>query len=554
MKRLRPIAMVLALGGLFGLAACGSSASQGSGAAGAALTISNESGSLWTCGFNPFNPDVNFQSIGTVYETLDFVNTLKSGDITPWLASAYAWSDGNKTLTFTIRPGVKWSDGKPFSAADVVYTFELMKKHPALDLNAVWSVLSSVAQVGTDEVRLTFSESAVPYFYFIAGQVAIVPEHIWDSVSNPVTWADAKPVGTGPYVVHQCTPQNVQYTANPTYWQTGLPKVKTVNYPAFTSNTPANNYLAQGQAQWGGQYIPNIDAFYASKSPDNHYWFPPTSNVDIFPNLTVAPLNDVAVRQAMAYALDRPKISKIGETGYEPPSNQTGIVLPTFGSWYDASASAAYGDYSYDPAKAESILEHAGFVKGSNGIFHSASGTPLSFTIINIGDYSDWVASLSVIQGELQAVGIAVTVENLSSNDYDADLYTGKYQLAYGAEVGGPSPYYEYRQLLYSKNSAPIGQTASSNWERFDSSAADQAIDAYGATTDVATQHQLTDQLQQIMLQDVPVIPTTEQVDWYQYNTGSFGGWPTSTDPYAQPAPFNTPDIEVVLLHLYPKS
>ena len=101
-------------------------------------------------------------------------------------------------------------------------------------------------------------------------------------------------------------------------------------YPAFTSNDPANTYLATGQAQWGSQFIPNIDSFYTSKSPDNHYWFPPIANVSLIPNLTVPGLNNVAVRQAMAYAIDRNKVSQIGEYGYEPPANQTGIVTPTF--------------------------------------------------------------------------------------------------------------------------------------------------------------------------------------------------------------------------------
>ena len=79
------------------------------------LTIDNESGSLWTCNFNPFNlSDIGY-SLGPVYEPLMFVNTLQSAKTTPWLASAYSWSNGNKTLTFTIRNGVKWSDGKPMT-------------------------------------------------------------------------------------------------------------------------------------------------------------------------------------------------------------------------------------------------------------------------------------------------------------------------------------------------------------------------------------------------------------------------------------------------------
>ena len=66
-----------------------------------------------------------------------------------------------------------------------------------------------------------------------------------------------------------------KYTKNPNYWQKGLPKIDTVYYPAFTSNDPANQQLASGKAQWGSQFIPNIKAYYSSKSADNHYWFAP---------------------------------------------------------------------------------------------------------------------------------------------------------------------------------------------------------------------------------------------------------------------------------------
>ncbi|MHB1975111.1 MAG: ABC transporter substrate-binding protein, partial [Acidimicrobiales bacterium] len=143
------------------------------------LTISNESGSLWTCDFNPFNPAVFQEAAGFVYEPLVFVNTLQNAKTTPWLASSYAWSNANKVLTFTMRKGVKWTDGKPLTASDVVFSFNLLKKFPALDLNAVWSVLDSVVQKGSDQVVLTFKTAAVPYFYYVADQVSIVPKSIW---------------------------------------------------------------------------------------------------------------------------------------------------------------------------------------------------------------------------------------------------------------------------------------------------------------------------------------------------------------------------------------
>ncbi|HEX5407858.1 MAG TPA: ABC transporter substrate-binding protein [Pseudonocardiaceae bacterium] len=553
MRRFRKLAMAVA-GGLAVtvLAACGSGSAT-SASPGSTLTISNESGGLWTCSFNPFNSAVQFLALGDIYEPLTFVNALKNDQTTPWLATKYAWSNGNKTLTFTVRDGVKWSDGQPMSAADVAFTFNLIKKNPALDLNSVWSVLTSVAQQGNDQVVMNFKSAAVPYFYYIADQVPIVPQHIWSSIKDPVHYADAKPVATGAYQVNPCTPQNITLTANKGYWQPGLPKVAKVLYPAFTSNDPANNYLATGQAQWGSQFIPNIDAFYAKKSPDHHYWFPPTAQVALFPNETNALLKDQTVRQALAYAVDRNKASSIGEYGYEPPGNQMGVVTPTFESWVTPEAKTAAAAYTYDPDKVASLLEGDGYHKGPDGIFESASGKKLSFHVLNIGDYSDWVASVQTLVQSAKAAGIELTPDNLSSDDYDNKLFNGQFDLAYYAESGGPAPYYEMRQWLYSANSAPIGQAASSNYERYSNSQTDALLDQYGATTDPNLQKQIIGQLEQVMLTQVPIIPITESVDWFQYDTTHFTGWPTPQNQYALPSAFQVPDMGQVLLHLQPK-
>jgi peptide/nickel transport system substrate-binding protein len=352
-------------------------------------------------------------------------------------------------------------------------------------------------------------------------------------------------------MVKPCTPQNITYVANPNYWQPGEPKIAKVLYPAFTSNDPANNMLAAGQGQWGSQFIPNINAFYTSKSQDNHYWFPPVASVSLVPNLTVPGLSDVAVRQAMAYAIDRNKVNDIGEYGEESGASQSGIALPTYDAWLDKSAVATAG-YSYNPAKAKQILTQAGYTPGSDGIF-AKDGKKLSFSVINIGGYSDWVASMSVVQQELKAAGIQITPQNLAQNDFTSRLYSGNFQLAYYDQPGGPTPYYEFRQWLYSKNSAPIGQQASTNWERYENPGTDALLEQYGATTDEKTQHDIMNQLQTVMLKDVPVIPVTEGVDWYQYNTENVSGWVTEQDPFAQPAAFVVPDMEVLLLHLQPK-
>jgi peptide/nickel transport system substrate-binding protein len=557
MRRLiRYGAIPLAAGLLAAGCSAGSSSSSGSTSGNTStssvLTISNENGALWTCGFNPLNASDTLLSVGFMYEPLVYVNPLQGGKTTPMLASSYAWGAGNKSLTFTIRQGVKWSDGTPMTAADVAYTFNLIKKYPGLDLTGVWSVLSSVTATG-NTVTMDFSTVAVPYFYYIADQTPIVPEHIWSKLSNPTTNAITDPVGTGPFLMSKCSPSNITYTANPNYWQPGLPKIKKIEYPAYTSNTTANNDLANGTAQWGAQYIPAIDTFYKSKSPDYNYWFPPTVNVSLVPNLTNPLLSNVKVREAMSYAIDRAKVSTIGESGYEPPANQTGIVTPTFASSQDSSAVSAWGN-GYDPAKATSLLQSAGFHKGSDGIMVNSAGQKLAFTVLNIGDYSDWVASVQVIQQELMAVGISITPDNLSNTDFDADFYYGKYQLAYyDQQTFGPSAYYELNNWLNSANTAPVGKVAASNYERYSNPATDKLLNQYATTTDPATQQSILNQVQQVMVNDVPIIPVVEAVDWYQYDTGSFTGWPTPGNPYAQPSAYAYPDNEQVLLHLAPK-
>ncbi|MGO9558476.1 MAG: ABC transporter substrate-binding protein [Acidimicrobiales bacterium] len=552
-RRVLMLGAVIALG--ITAAACGSSTpSKGATkTSGGAITISDEYGETWPCEFNPYNSsDVGF-SFGPVYEELVYQNLLQSGKATPWLATNWSWGNGNKTLTFTIRNGVTWSSGKPFSAADVVYSFELLKKNPGLDLNADWSVLNSVKQVGSDQVVFQFKTAAVPYFYYIAGETPIVPEYLWSTIKNPTSYLDPKPIGTGPYEMTTCGSENIQYTKNPHYWQAGLPKIETVNFPAYLSNTPANEDLASGKDQWGSQFIPDIQKAYVSANPKYyHYWFEAVANVSIFINLDNPILKNLAVRQAMAYAIDRARVSQIGEYGEEPAANQTGIV-GTFKSWEDTTLAAKYGNaYAYDPSKAISILEAAGYKKNSSGIFEK-NGQELSFTIVNNGGYSDWVAGVNVIQSDLAAVGIAVKPENLSDTTYLADVDDGNYQLGYDAETGGPGPYYEERQWLYSPNSAPIGKSAASDWERYSNPATDALIDDYAKTTSTATQQTIVDDLQKVMLADVPVIPVTEEVDWYQYDTENIGGWVTSSDPYAQPAQYASPDWGVVLLHLYYK-
>lgn len=520
--------------------------------AGGTVVIDNVSGSLWTCGFNPYGSSTGMLAAGILYEPLIYVNPLNNAQ-QPWLATGYTWSSGNRRLTFTMRRGVTWSDGKPLTAADVVFTFKLMKKFGGLDLQAVWTVLSGVTQRG-NQVIFSFKQPAVPFFYYIADQNYILPQHIWSKIKDPVAYTDRKPVGSGPFLLKQCSPQDIIYTRNPHYWQKGKPYISEVRYPAFMDNQPGNLFLSQGKANWGGQYVPNVQSYYLNRDPKNrHLWYPPAgADIFLYLNQTVYPLNIRAVRQAISYGIDRSLVSRLGVYGYLPPADQTGIILPTWQSWYDRSAASKY-DYRYNPQKAMALLTSAGFKRGSNGMFQTKSGKPLSLSVINNGGYTDWVAENQIVRDSLRKIGIDLKVENISGNDQTARLGSGRFQMAYYSPTGGPTPYYQFRQVLHSANSAPIGKTAASNYERYRSRTVDQLLDSYAATTSSAAQHQIINKLQETMLRDVPVVPVLETVNWFEYDTSQIVGWPTKSNPYASPAPYNYPDWEVILANVHLK-
>jgi peptide/nickel transport system substrate-binding protein len=327
-----------------------------------------------------------------------------------------------------------------------------------------------------------------------------------------------------------------------------------VNFPSYLSNNAANADLASGADQWGSQYVPNIKAYYLSKNPNYHIWFEPTYNVNIYINLKNSILSNLAVRQAMAYAIDRPAVSKIGESSYEPPSNQTSIVKPTFSSWYDSSEAAQYGNaYAYDPAKAISILEAAGYKKGSNGIF-AKDGKSLSFTIINNGGYSDWVAAVNVIETDLKAVGISITPGQPLGHDLAVGPLhrsTTNSPTAGTRAVRRPTTSCARCSTRAtprrSASRPPTTGSATSTPRPTRCSRSTPRRRAPRSSTRSSTSSKRS------CSSDVPVIPVTEAVDWYQYDTQSIGGWVTPSDPYAQPDQYAVPDWGVVLLHLYEK-
>src|SRR5262245_15110249 len=165
------------------LSACGGSSSGAQQSAPKVLTALGFVGGSFTQNMSPFSPNVNVGVDGLVYENLEFVNGV-TGQETPMLATGHQFSSDNKQLTFAIRQGVKWSDGKAFSADDVAFTFNMLKQFPGADGSGLWQHLASVTASDPSTVVMTFSDANPPLLPFIEGTY-IVPQHIWSSAGDP---------------------------------------------------------------------------------------------------------------------------------------------------------------------------------------------------------------------------------------------------------------------------------------------------------------------------------------------------------------------------------
>jgi peptide/nickel transport system substrate-binding protein len=551
-----------------GVAACSSSASSSGSSAGTStsmgkpLTIVTTELSPMTDNFNPYS------QTGTGYQmhAVDLYDmplmVFNTQDPTaapiPELATHYSWSPDGKTLTITTRSGVKWSDGKPFSAADVAFTFNLIKKYPALNTPA--TPIPASASGSGDTATLTFAQPEVANLFYIL-QTQIVPEHVWASVSNPVTYADPNPVGTGPYVLDKFSPQGFTMKLNPDYYAAGTIHVPEIDFPAYTSNANLLLPISSGTIDWGGISIPGVQANYLSKSSENSTWtssspyFTDNNVVGLWFNTTKAPLNDPAVRQAISYGINRTQLSVDGESSNEPPVTSTaGMILPAQQSYLPSSL-ANNLPANGDAAKVSQILTSDGYAKV--GGFWEKNGQKITLSIEDPVSYSDYYLDAQLIVKQLNALGFDASVKGDGGPNgptvWTNDLNNGTFSAAIHWGNQGLTPYATYDNWMDSTLTAPVGKTASADYGRFDDPAAQSALAAYASASSQAQLNAAVTQLANIETTQVPVAPLLLGASWAEVSTRDYTGWPSSSNAYMDPGP-NIPEILYTVQQLKPAS
>lgn len=541
------VAAIAAALAISGLAACSGSSGKTGGASSGVLNIGMPNGPQ-TNNSNPLLNTSAAASLGyryMIYEPLAMVNTVRPTEAAkPWLATKWEWSNNYKSFTATVRDGVKFSDGTAMTADDVAYSFQLLKDKSALNNHAL--PIDTVSTAG-NQVTVTFTASQYVSQQYVLDTI-VIPKHLWSAMSDPTTDTVANPVGTGPYTLKSFTPQTVTLHVRDGYWQTP-PKVAELRYTSYSGNDTQTTALTSGATEWTYAFIPNAKTVYQAKDPA-HYklFFPPQLSADgLWINTTVKPFDNPALRRAMAMVINRDDIFTQGEAGYFKPKvdSVTGIPTPAGDPFIAAQYKGKTA--TIDVAGAKAALTAAGFTYNGSALT-DPSGKPVAITLTDPAGWSDYQTDLSIIADNFSQIGIKATVDKADQNTWTKNVGTGNFQAAMHWTNGGSTPWDMYQNIMDGASLKPIGADSSAgNYGRFNSPEATKALTDYANASDEASRTAALTALEQIMVDQVPMIPTSAGNLGAEYSTKNWTGWPDDSNPYAGAQPTTQGSLAIVL-------
>ena len=537
---------------LVAIAAIAAVATLGSGGAGASYKAKSypraqtliTSGTQWgnIAGMNPYVGNNAAGMIGLVNETLLRYDPLADKYIN-WLAQSAKWT-GAKQYTIVVRPNVKWSDGKTFTGSDVAFNINLARFSTSR-WNNLWVNLKQPIAVKGNTVVVTFkgTPNYVQWQNMVWNMPMISPVQgkTITTAQLLTTYNPHSPIGTGPYKLDtsgfDVTTRVVW--AKRAHWWAADQGVSPSPAPQYiidlvnTSNTNSLSAVLAGVEDLNNNYLPGANKL--ADSGKVHTYFPKApymlsaNTAWLEPNTSKVPLNDPVFRKALAMSIDINKIVTDDYGNLVLKASASGL-LPTWSKTINASLVKQYG-FSHNAAAAKALLLKAGYKTDSSGMIENKDGSKIDLEISVPQGWSDWEAARDMIIASAKDAGIRLHSKVKDDPTWQSDRNSGNFDLVIdNAYQLSDNPWTYWNGVFH----LPVittgtGQTFA-NYERYSNPTAWALTQKLDKTppSDTKAIASLNNQLQTILMKDLPLIPLWYNGIWAQMTSKYWTNWPTA--------------------------
>ncbi|OPY54616.1 MAG: putative ABC transporter periplasmic-binding protein [Methanosaeta sp. PtaU1.Bin112] len=430
----------------------------------------------------------------------------------PALAESWEYLADEKAYLFHLRSGVTWNDGEPFTAKDVAFTYQYIKDHPYQWVDS--SVVENAEATDDRTVKITLQRDYAPFLDQVAGTLPIMPEHIYQDVSDPASFKDPKALtGTGPFklVNYDKTQGTYLYEAYDGYYQ-GAPRVKQIKFVKVNSEMAAAA-LKKGDvdaASVPGETVEDVKKEGFTVVEGSHDWV-----AKIMINHMKAPFSDPKFRQALYYAIDRQDLVDTGLRGFGLAGSPG--LYASDNPWYNPDQE----QYNYDPARAGQLLEELGYEKKEGSKYYTKISKPEAIELLVTASTE---RQGELIKKQLDDAGISVNLRSVDSKTLDSMVGGWQFDLALSGHGGlGGDPAILNKVVLdqQSFNSARYDEDSKLN----------DLLESQVEEMDPAKRKELVDSAQEVIAQDLPALPlyytdsywASNNIVSYYYTYGGVG-------------------------------
>jgi len=507
--------------------------------------------------WNPFVPVANHQfAVGLMYEPLAFYSAFADKEYM-WLAESYKYSDDFKELTIKVRPGIKWSDGKDFTAEDVTFTLNACKEYGAKIRwgSNVEKVMDKAETIDPLTTKVTLKVPSPRFFWLLTYHfdigVYMLPKHIFEGVDvstfTHFDMAKGWPVTTSPWRVVQTSPQQKILDRADDWWGVkagvaALPEVQRFillpdqgeqqllqsvikNEVDFTTGIQPSSFPTVFKGN------PKATSWTGQESPFGYVdWWPHS----LYVNNEVAPWSDKNVRWALSYYIDR---SKIVDVSWSGASKATPLPMPDYPPlqpYFEATAPALkiYNTLEYNVEKGDALLTAKGWKKDGNGMWMDENGQPVKLDIVS---FFDFTSVGPVVVELLKRAGIDGSYSE--PPDFFDNFSTGKFTgclFGHGGSCREP----QETLALYQSSSEAIPGGHAVNFSRWSNPAFDKLADEAYVTppTDTKKLIDIWKRAMDIWLPELPDIQLTHGFHRLPWTTEYWTNMPDEKNPYTNSA------------------